>query len=135
VTTAVLDQRAALLDDSQSLVRNFQRLNAEADDNAAHAALARFLFRNAAALKSAAALSGGERLRAGLACVLSAARPPGLLILDEPTNHLDLDSTQALEAALRGYDGALLIASHDESFLAKVGIDRVINLGRRGSRP
>ena len=130
VAVAVLDQRAALLDDRQSLVENFRRLNPEADENAAHAALARFLFRNAAALKPAAALSGGERLRAALACVLMAARPPGLLILDEPTNHLDLDSIAALEAALRGCDGAFIIASHDETFLAEVGVGRVIDLDR-----
>ena len=135
VTVAALDQHAALLDDSRTLVENFRRLNPELDDNAAHAALARFLFRNAAALKPAGALSGGERLRAALACVLSAARPPGLLILDEPTNHLDLDSIQALEDALRGYDGALLVASHDEAFLEGIGVDRVIALNGGRRRP
>jgi ATPase subunit of ABC transporter with duplicated ATPase domains len=75
-------------------------------------------------------LSGGERLRAALACVLMAARPPQLLILDEPTNHLDLDSIAAMEAALCGYDGALLIASHDADFLQAVGVEREVRLQR-----
>ena len=112
--------------------RRFRRLvmtsDPESGDNAAHAALARFLFRNAAAQKRVGELSGGERLRAALACVLMAARPPQLLILDEPTNHLDLDSVAAMEAALRGYDGALLIASHDADFLRAVGVEREVRL-------
>ncbi len=123
-----LDQRAALLEDRLSLVENFRRLNPAADDNAAHAALARFLFRNVAALRPAGDLSGGERLRAALACVLMAPAPPRLIILDEPTNHLDLDSITAVEQALAGYDGALLIVSHDEDFLAAVGAQRTIAL-------
>lgn len=128
VPAALLDQRAAVLEDGQTLLENFLRLNPAASANDAHAALARFLFRNLAAHQRAATLSGGERLRAALACVLMAAEPPQLLILDEPTNHLDLDSIQAVEAALAGYDGALLIASHDEDFLEAVGVERRIAL-------
>ena len=73
-------------------------------------------------------MSGGERLRAALACVLMGATPPQLLILDEPTNHLDLDSIGAVEAAVRGYDGALLVVSHDRDFLAAIGVEREIAL-------
>lgn len=128
VPCALLDQRAALLDDQQTILENFRRLNPEASVNDAHAALARFLFRNAAALQVAGTLSGGERLRAALACVLCATTPPQLLILDEPTNHLDLDSVRAVEAALAGYDGALLVVSHDEDFLEAIGVERRIAL-------
>jgi ATPase subunit of ABC transporter with duplicated ATPase domains len=128
VTAVVLDQRAALLRDDETLLANYRRLNPNADDNTAHAALARFLFRNVAAMKPAADLSGGERLRAALACVLMAARPPQLIILDEPTNHLDLASIEAIEIALAGYDGALVVVSHDEDFLAAVGVDETLSL-------
>ncbi|HYD43743.1 MAG TPA: ATP-binding cassette domain-containing protein, partial [Phenylobacterium sp.] len=128
VPAAVLDQRASLLADDETLLANFRRLNPEADANAAHAALARFLFRNVDALKLAGALSGGERLRAALACVLMSAKPPQLLILDEPTNHLDLDSIAAIEGALAGYDGALLVVSHDPAFLEAIRIERQIPL-------
>jgi ATPase subunit of ABC transporter with duplicated ATPase domains len=127
--TAFLDQQTALLGDDKSLVAAFRRLNPAASDNAARAALARFLFRNIAAEKPVRALSGGERLRAALACVLAGDRPPQLLILDEPTNHLDLDSIAAVEAALAGYDGALLVVSHDRDFLEAVGIGREVRLG------
>jgi ATPase subunit of ABC transporter with duplicated ATPase domains len=129
VGAAFLDQQTALLRPEETLVQAFRRLNPQASDNAARAALARFLFRNVAAEKRVAELSGGERLRAGLACVLMADQPPQLLILDEPTNHLDLDSIAAVEAALAGYDGALLVVSHDSDFLAAVGIDREVALG------
>jgi ATPase subunit of ABC transporter with duplicated ATPase domains len=117
-----------MLQPQETLVEAFRRLNPQAGENAARAALARFLFRNVAADKRVSSLSGGERLRAALACTLMAERPPQLLILDEPTNHLDLDSIQAVEAALSGYDGALLVVSHDRDFLNAVGVDREIRL-------
>jgi ATPase subunit of ABC transporter with duplicated ATPase domains len=128
VPAALLNQRAALLHDGETLLANFRRLNPDADGNAAHAALARFVFRNVTALKPAGTLSGGERLRAALACALMAARPPQLIILDEPTNHLDLESLAAVEAALAAYDGALMVVSHDLDFLAAIGVTRELAL-------
>jgi ATPase subunit of ABC transporter with duplicated ATPase domains len=128
-TAAVLlDQDTALLGPEETLVEAYRRLNPGATPNEAHAALARFLFRNAAAQRVVATLSGGERLRAALAWVMSGARPPQLLILDEPTNHLDLDSIEAVEAALRAYDGALVVVSHDADFLQAIGVERRLGL-------
>ena len=128
VDAALLDQDATLLRPDETLVEAYRRINPEATPNDAHAALARFLFRNTAALRSAGTLSGGERLRAALACVTGGAKPAQLLILDEPTNHLDLESIAAVEAALRGYDGALIVVSHDPDFLDAVGIGRTLAL-------
>ncbi|WP_421593645.1 ABC-F family ATP-binding cassette domain-containing protein [Shinella sp. M27] len=125
---AMLDQRVSLLDAGLSIRDNFRRLHPEANENACRAALARFMFRADAALQSAGSLSGGQLLRAGLACVLGGAVPPPLLILDEPTNHLDIDSIEAVEAGLRAYDGALLVVSHDEAFLQAIGITRGLEL-------
>ncbi len=124
VAAVVLDQNVAILDAQATILDNFRRLDPVATPNQAHAALARFLFRNADALKPVGALSGGEVLRAGLACTLGGSHPPQILMLDEPTNHLDLDSIAAIEAALADFDGALLVASHDEDFLAAIGIER-----------
>lgn len=124
---AMLDQQVSLLDPSTSIRDNFRRLNPEADENACRASLARFMFRADAALQIAGSLSGGQLLRAGLACVLGVAPPP-LLILDEPTNNLDLESIAAVEAGLRAYDGALLVVSHDEAFLEAIGISRRLDL-------
>jgi ATPase subunit of ABC transporter with duplicated ATPase domains len=117
VRAVLLDQEAAILKPDETLVEAWRRLNPEGSINDAQAALARFLFRNTAAHRKVGALSGGERLRAALACVMTGAKPPQLLILDEPTNHLDLDSLVAVENALRAYDGALVVVSHDADFL------------------
>ena len=127
---ALLDQRTAILREDETILAAYRRLNPEGDDNACRAVLARFLFRaDAMAWKPVASiLGGGERLRAALACVLAGQAPPQLLILDEPTNHLDLDSIAAIEAALAGYDGALLVVSHDRDFLQGVGVEREIEL-------
>ncbi len=125
---ALFDQRVSLLDPSVSIRDNFRRINPAADENACRAALARFMFRADAALQPVSTLSGGQVLRAGLACVLGGPRPPALLLLDEPTNHLDIDSIEAVEAGLRAYDGALLIVSHDEAFLEAIGITRRLDL-------
>ena len=132
VTTdfAMFDQQVSLLDPSVSIRDNFRRINRTTDENACRAALARFMFRSDAALQLVSGLSGGQLLRAGLACVLGGPNPPSLLILDEPTNHLDIDSIEAVEAGLRAYDGALLIVSHDEAFLESIAVSSRLDLGR-----
>ena len=133
---ALLDQQVSLLDPDTSILDNFRRLNGDAGENACRAALARFMFRADAALQVVSRLSGGQMLRAGLACTLGGSTPPPLLILDEPTNHLDIDAIEAVEAGLRAYDGALLVVSHDEAFLEAIGITRRFELiGARGPRP
>ncbi|ABC89985.1 probable ABC transporter, ATP-binding protein [Rhizobium etli CFN 42] len=124
---AMLDQKVGLLDPSASIRDNFRRINPQADENTCRAALARFMFRADAALQTVSTLSGGQLLRAGLACTLGAAPPP-LLILDEPTNHLDIDSISAVEAGLGAYDGTLMVVSHDETFLENIGITRRLEL-------
>lgn len=128
VPFAMLDQQVEVLDGASSILANFRRLNPGTDDNACRAALARFMFRADAALQAVSDLSGGQRLRAGLACVLGGSAPPPLLILDEPTNHLDIDAIEAVEAGLRAFDGALLVVSHDAAFLDAIGITRRITL-------
>jgi ATPase subunit of ABC transporter with duplicated ATPase domains len=125
---AMLDQHVGLLDPGTSILDNLRRLNPELSANQAHAALARFAFRNRAALQIVDTLSGGERLRAGLACVFARPEPPLLLLLDEPTNHLDLAAIEELEGALRDFDGALVVVSHDRAFLQAIGIERKIAL-------
>lgn len=128
VPFAFLDQQVSLLDPQKTIRDNFLALHPSAGENACRAALARFKFRAEAALQSVGSLSGGETLRAGLACVLGTQSPPQLLILDEPTNHLDFEAIAAVEAGLRGYDGALLVVSHDRPFLKAIGTTRTVTL-------
>jgi len=77
--------------------------------------LARFLFRRDEVEKSVRGLSGGERRRLELARLT--VDPAHVLILDEPTNHLDLMAQDAVADALRGFEGALLLVSHDRWLL------------------
>ena len=133
VPFALFDQRVSLLDPVRSIADNFVRLNPGATNNGCRAALARFRFRADAADRIVGTLSGGQMLRAGLACVLGAPQPPQLLILDEPTNHLDIESLAAVETGLAAYDGALLVVSHDPAFLRAIGTTRTIEPGETGA--
>ena len=125
---AMLDQHVGLLHHDTSILANFRRLNPSLSEHDAYAACARFAFRNRDARQKVGTLSGGERLRAGLACTLAGACPPWLLILDEPTNHLDIESVELLEEALREFDGALMVVSHDPAFVEAVGVEQEFNV-------
>ncbi|AYO82629.1 ABC-F family ATP-binding cassette domain-containing protein [Methylobacterium brachiatum] len=128
---ALLDQHVGLLDPAASILANVRRLNPGLGEREAYAVCARFVFRNRDAERRVDTLSGGERMRAGLAGLLGRPQAPWLLILDEPTNHLDIESVALLEAALRGYDGALLVVSHDPAFLDAIGIERNVEIRAR----
>jgi ATP-binding cassette, subfamily F, member 3 len=87
--------------------------------NKARALLGKFLFSGEDAEKPLDGLSGGERRRLSLAILVSS--DANFLIIDEPTNHLDLESREALEDALRSFDGTVLLVSHDRALLDAVG--------------
>ncbi|WP_235734702.1 ABC-F family ATP-binding cassette domain-containing protein [Nocardioides alcanivorans] len=131
VPTRFVPQRLDVLDPELSVIENARMLAPESTHQEVRAQLARFLFRGRDADRSVGVLSGGELLRATLACVLLAQPAPRLLVLDEPTNNLDLASVRQLVEALESYEGALLVVSHDESFLADLAITRRIDLDER----
>jgi ATP-binding cassette subfamily F protein 3 len=90
---------------------------------AARAQLGRFGFSGDKATTVVGKLSGGERARLALALITREA--PHLLILDEPTNHLDVDAREALVQALNGYDGAVILISHDRH-MVELTADRLV---------
>lgn len=120
-----LDQQANLLLPELTLLDNFLRINPAATEQDAYYALAQFLFKHTQVLKKIENLSGGEKIRAALACILMSTTPPQLLILDEPTNHLDLKSIISLESILNCYQGALIVISHDDSFMVNIKIEKI----------
>src|SRR6476620_2277241 len=85
----------------------------------ARSLLGRFLFGGEAAEKPVAGLSGGERRRLSLACLVASGS--NVLVLDEPPNHLDLASREARECALQDVPGWVVLVSHDRALLDAVG--------------
>lgn len=124
VPVGYLRQSLGVLDDDASVLDNARRHAPAASAQEVRDQLGRFQFRGVAADAKAGTLSGGERFRAALACVLLARPEPQLLVLDEPTNNLDFESQAHLIEALGGYMGALLVVSHDEAFVAAMGPTR-----------
>ncbi|MGW0802432.1 ABC-F family ATP-binding cassette domain-containing protein [Nonomuraea sp. NPDC002799] len=125
---AYLSQRLDLLDVERTVAENLAAFAPGMPEAERMNLLARFLFRGVRAHLPVRVLSGGERLRATLACVLCAEPAPQLLLLDEPTNNLDLVSVGQLESALAAYEGAFVVVSHDERFLAEIGVNRRLEL-------
>jgi ATPase subunit of ABC transporter with duplicated ATPase domains len=97
----------------------------------ARSQLAKFGLGAEAVLRPPASLSPGERTRAELAAF--AAKGVNFLVLDEPTNHLDLPAIEQLESALDGYEGTLLLVSHDRRLLEAVTVTRRILFPERDS--
>lgn len=126
---AYLDQKTEILGSgSQTLLELFSQKTPHLTQAEQRIRLGRFQFHQEAALKKISQLSGGERMRAALACILFSESPPELLILDEPTNNLDIDSIENVESALSQFQGAMLVISHDLQFLEKTGISEWIYL-------
>ncbi|MCX7514388.1 ABC-F family ATP-binding cassette domain-containing protein [Frateuria hangzhouensis] len=134
---AYLSQRLDLLDPGRTVAENFAVFAPAMPAVERANLLARLDFRGERMQLPVDALSGGERLRAVLGCVLHAEPAPQLLLLDEPTNNLDLASIGQLEQALIAYQGALVVVSHDEAFLQAIGLTRRLELldGRLRERP
>jgi ATPase subunit of ABC transporter with duplicated ATPase domains len=95
-------------------------------DVQARTLLAKFRVGADAVLRPARSLSPGERTRAGLAVLQ--ARGTTCLVLDEPTNHLDVAAIEQLEQALEGYEGTLLLVTHDRRMASAVGVDHTLDV-------
>jgi len=129
VPARYLPQRLdGVLDDDRSVIENVRAAAPSRSETELRSVLGRMLFRGRRADQRLGSLSGGERLRATLACALHADVAPQLLALDEPTNHLDLPSIRHLVEALGSFEGALLVISHDERFLDDLELDRAVDV-------
>ncbi len=124
------DQAQGNLDERKTVIDEIWDLHPYMNQTQVRSALAVFLFKGEDVYKPIKGLSGGERARVLLLkLMLSKAN---LLILDEPTNHLDIGSCEALEDALMGYDGTLLVVSHDRYLINKLA-DKIYYLEPSGT--
>ncbi|WP_109210555.1 MULTISPECIES: ATP-binding cassette domain-containing protein [Microbacterium] len=128
-----LPQRVDGLDDAASVLQNIAPSAPNVTMVELRNRLARFLIRGAAVERPVGTLSGGERFRVALARLMLADPPPQLLVFDEPTNNLDLDTVDQLVDAIAAYRGAVLVVSHDDAFLERIGVDLVLELDRDGA--
>ena len=90
--------------------------------------LSRFLFPVGTWDKSCSKLSGGEKMRLAICCLMVSNSTPDLFILDEPTNNLDIQSVNIITAAIKDYNGTVLLVSHDLYFVKEIKINRVVEL-------
>jgi ATP-binding cassette, subfamily F, member 3 len=118
VQVGYLSQHSEHFDETGSVLDAAQRAT-RLTPNKARALLGQFLFSGEDAQKPIVGLSGGERQRLSLAILVHSGA--NVLILDEPTNHLDVESREALEEALEGFPGSVLLVSHDRALLDAVG--------------
>ncbi len=106
------------LEAGRTVLEEVRTVAGDQPDTALRAILGRFLFTGDDVFKPISVLSGGERSRVALAKFL--IEPSNVLLLDEPTNHLDVTTRRRLVDALEGYDGTVIIASHDPAILERV---------------
>ncbi len=125
---AYLDQDLKILDPHKSGLENIQDTSL-LDPIELRNRMAQFQVTKEKVHLPASLLSGGERFKVALAKILIATPAPQFLVLDEPTNNLDIASIEVLEAALRGFKGALLVVSHDKKFLENIEAEVVLRLG------
>jgi ATPase subunit of ABC transporter with duplicated ATPase domains len=110
--------QADALDLDKTVLDTIQAASSGQSYNELRALLGQFLFKGDSVEKKVSQLSGGEKARLSLCCMM--LRPANLLILDEPTNHLDIPAKEMLEEALQHFTGSVVIVSHDRFFLSRV---------------
>ena len=118
VRIGYFDQKLGTLDESLTLEDEIRSVRADLSPEAVRNYLAKFRFFGDDPFKLVRGLSGGERSRLAMAKIM--LFPRNVLVLDEPTNHLDIPARETLEDALGGYEGTLIVISHDRYFLDRV---------------
>ena len=125
------DQEQEELNESKTVLDELWDANENLTNTQIRNVLAMFLFQGEDVFKPISKLSGGEKGRVSLAKLMLS--DSNLLILDEPTNHLDINSREALEDALLGFDGTILAVSHDRYFIDKMA-SRILEFENKSLR-
>lgn len=124
-----IDQDYSLIDNDLKVYEQTRKYNTSAlQEHEIKIRLNRFLFTKDDWEKPCKALSGGEKMRLMLCCLVINNLSPDIIILDEPTNNLDIQNIEILTAAINEYQGTVVVVSHDEHFLEQIGIERELKL-------
>ncbi len=125
-TIVFIDQQYEIVNKDLSIFENLTTKQTRIDNEKIYQQLGRFLFPPEYLHKKAYELSGGELAR--LAIATATIEPLDLLILDEPTNNLDIETIETIVSALSDFEGALLVVSHDQSFLSGLRIKKMFEI-------
>lgn len=124
-----IDQDYSLILDGLTVYEQAEQYNKDRlPEHEVKIRLNRFLFHKDSWDKNCNTLSGGEKMRLMLCCLMISNHTPDLFVLDEPTNNLDIRSTEILTAAVKEYNGTLLVISHDSVFLEEINVNRKVEL-------
>ncbi len=124
-----LDQEYSLIDNDMTVSQQIQKFNHHAlPEHELNIRLDRFLFPKSSWVKRCSALSGGEKMRLSLCCLMVADSAPDIIIADEPTNNLDIFNQEVLTDTLDKYSGTLIVISHDSHFVNQLSLTTRISL-------
>jgi ATPase subunit of ABC transporter with duplicated ATPase domains len=129
INAVYIDQDYSLINNQLTVYEQAQQYNIEAlPEHDVKIRLNRFLFNRDTWDKPGGTLSGGEKMRLLLCCLMISNQSPDLFVLDEPTNNLDIENIEILTRAINDYRGTLIVVSHDAHFLKEINVERVIKL-------
>ncbi len=111
--------------DNDKTIYEIARKSFKGEESHLRSALFKFMFTKNTICKRVSKLSGGEKVRLKLFCLMQ--ENINFLILDEPTNHMDITTREILEDTLNGYDGTILFVSHDRCFINKIA-NKIVNI-------
>ncbi|MDR0750086.1 MAG: ATP-binding cassette domain-containing protein [Tannerellaceae bacterium] len=124
-----IDQEYAAIENALTVIEQIEKYNLpHRQDHELKTLLNRFLFPHTAWNKKCEYLSGGEKMRLLLCCLLVSEDTPDMILLDEPTNNLDIQSSAIITSVIKNYRGAVLAVSHDLHFLQEINVDKSIDL-------
>jgi ATPase subunit of ABC transporter with duplicated ATPase domains len=124
-----MDQEYALIENTLTVLEQIEKYNSShLRDHELKTLLNRFLFPHTVWNKKCECLSGGEKMRLLLCCLLVGERTPDMILLDEPTNNLDMQSSAIITSVIKNYRGTVLVVSHDLHFLQEINAGKSIHL-------
>ncbi|MDR2010463.1 MAG: ATP-binding cassette domain-containing protein [Bacteroidales bacterium] len=123
-----LDQEYSIIQDNLTVYEQAVKYNSYLQEHEIRTILNRFLFTKETWDKPCHKLSGGEKMKLSLCCLMINANTPDVFILDEPTNNIDINNIEILTNTIKNYKGTVIIVSHDKYFTDQTGIDYCIEL-------